>query len=96
MFVTVTSPVSVGLIANPPIINPGDTSLLTWNTEGFGLGDCSIDQGIGGVSPDGTKSVSPTVTTTYTLSCSDGANSGYTQATVYVSTLPTIREIPPR
>lgn len=96
VFVTVTSSVSVSLIANPPIINPGGTSLLTWNTEGFGPGDCSIDQGIGAVLPDGTKSVSPTVTITYTLSCSNGTNSGSTQAMVYVSTLPTIKEIPPR
>lgn len=96
VFVTVTSPISVSLIANPPIINPGGTSLLTWDTEGFGPGDCSIDQGIGAVSSDGTKLVSPAVTTTYTLLCSDGTNSGSTRATVYVSTLPIIKEIPPR
>ena len=96
VFVTVTSPVSVSLIANPPIINPGGTSLLTWDTEGFGPGDCSIDQGIGSVAPDGSRPVSPIVTTRYTLSCSNAFNSASTQATVYVSTVPIIKEIPPR
>ena len=96
VFVTVTSRVSVSLIANPPVINPGAISLLTWDTEGFGPGDCTIDRGIGSVASDGSRPVSPAETTTYTLSCSDGVDSASTQATVYVATLPTIKEIPPR
>ena len=96
VFVTVSSPVSVSLVANPVRINPGGTSVLRWDTTGFGPGECTIDQGIGSVAPDGMRSVSLLQTTVYTLSCSNGADSASTRATVSVSTVPDIREVPPR
>lgn len=96
VFVNVVSSVSARLVANPPIINPGQTSALTWDTEGFGSGDCSIDQGIGPVAADGEQIVSPITTTRYTLFCDNGTDRAQTQTVVTVSGLPTIREIPPR
>lgn len=96
VLVTVASPVSVSLTANPPLINPGGTSILTWDTTGFGPQDCTIDQGVGDVHQDGTTPVSPVTTTTYTLSCSNGIDSAQTRATVYVTTSPIIKEVPPK
>ena len=58
--------------AQPATIKPGESALLVWHIEnppsatgfnGFG----TIDQGVGRVAPRGSKRVTPTATTTYTL-----------------------------
>lgn len=78
---------SVTLIVNPPpvpaiaatftvapnVITQGDSALLQWNVSGATL--ISIDQGIGSVPASGSLSVSPGVTTTYTLTATNSANS---------------------
>ncbi|MBI2055317.1 MAG: hypothetical protein HYT42_00260, partial [Candidatus Sungbacteria bacterium] len=62
----------VSFTASPLNIVPGQSSTLSWNSDG--LGNCVINQGIGPVSsPTGTRIVSPENTTTYTLTC-DGAS----------------------
>ena len=52
--------------ASPSSIVSGSSSTLTWETTNATA--VSINHGIGNVAKDGSKTVSPTVTTTYTLS----------------------------
>jgi hypothetical protein len=65
--VTVTeAPVPVcTLTAAPQTIFRGETATLSWTTQNAGT--VTLDQGIGTVTASGTRGVSPTVTTTYTL-----------------------------
>ena len=57
----------------PANLKPGESALLTWATENPNGVD--IDQGVGRVTPRGTMKVTPTATTTYTLTIggADGA-----------------------
>lgn len=89
-------------IADPDTILPSQSSELSWDT--LGLTSCSIDQGIGPVPvkcnppscPNSQDTVSPIVTTAYTLSCTDGGgNSDTGVATVIVTPLPDWLEIVP-
>ncbi len=66
--VTVVNP-AVTLSANPVTINRGDVSVLSWSSAGSN--SCVIDQGIGSVAPTGSITVSPTQTTTYTVTSTD-------------------------
>ncbi len=64
--VTVIFPMpTVTLSASPLIIQPGVVSTLTWTT--YAAHTVSIDQGIGNVELNGVRTVSPPVTTTFTL-----------------------------
>ena len=70
------SPVNANIAsftASPTTITEGQSSMLGWSV-GAGT-NCSIDQSVGAVSAAGNQSVSPTVTTTYTMTC-DGLNGG--------------------
>jgi hypothetical protein len=69
--------------ASPSTINPGDSSTLSWGLVG-NANYAEIDQGIGGVSTPGSITVSPSTTTTYTLTGHCGANTATAQVTVYV------------
>jgi len=65
------SPVIVAFSANPANINSGESATLSWSvTEATAV---TIDQGIGDVPSSGTQLVSPTMTTTYTLTASNSA-----------------------
>lgn len=76
---TPTSPDTSNIVKNPPVINSftaspssiilGEFSTLSWSVSK--ATQITIDQGIGGVSASGTKEVSPTETTTYTLTASN-------------------------
>ena len=62
--------VSVAIIASPDTSCPGEPANLSWSsTDATSI---SINQGIGNVSPYGERTVSPTKTTTYTIT---GTNS---------------------
>ena len=81
--------------ADPVSIIPPKYSTLSWSCQYADA--CSIDQGIGSVNPvSGTKSVRPSQTTTYTLTCSGLDGSRSYQTTVNVGFTPKIREIIPR
>lgn len=60
--------------ANPTSITPGTSTTLTWASTN--ATSCSIDQGIGNVDLNGSITVSPTQTTTYTITATgpQGAN----------------------
>ncbi len=68
--------------ASPSVISAGDSSTLTWAVSGTGT--ISIDRGIGAVAPSGTKTVSPSSTTSYTLTATNAAGSVHKSVTVEV------------
>ncbi len=77
--------------ANPPGISAGDTSNLSWVVSN--ATSVSINQGIGTVASVGNTSVSPSATTTYTLTAVNATGSATAEARVTVS--PTIPAGPP-
>ena len=89
--VAVTStpnPPQCTLEANPTVIVPGGSSTLTWTTEN--VVSATIDNGVGSIAlPDDSTSVSPSNTTTYTLT-GEGSNGDTVtcDATITVSTTP--------
>lgn len=76
--------------ASPPSItdNPSDSSQLSWSVSA-GTG-CSISNGVGTVNLTGTREVSPSSTTVYTLTCNglSGGASDSEQLTVTVTPAP--------
>jgi hypothetical protein len=64
-----TLPVIIEFSNNPSTINAGGTSTLLWNVTG--ATSVSIDQGIGQVAVAGTRVVSPTTSTIYTISATN-------------------------
>jgi hypothetical protein len=57
--------------ASPPVIFEGESTTLSWTVTGADPGTISITPAIGTVGATGTQSVSPTVTTTYTITASN-------------------------
>jgi len=57
---------TASLTASPDTVDKGQSTTLTWQTTN--TTDVSIDQGVGTVQASGSKQVSPTDSTTYTLS----------------------------
>ena len=93
---TVNAPLSVTLTASPANITPGQQATLSWNSRGATA--LSIDNGIQTVQgPSGSQAVSPSQTTTYTITATDsGGHSTTALTTVTVSTgsgLGTIKHI---
>lgn len=93
---TVNAPLSVTLTASPANLTPGQQSTLSWNARGAAT--LSIDNGIGTVTgPQGSVTVSPAQTTTYTITATDtGGHSTTGSATVTVSSssgLQTIKHV---
>lgn len=92
---------SLTFSANPLSIYLPDRSTLSWDAQNFSTCRITDNDGvatndIGAVSISGSRSVSPTVTTTYTLSCSSPLGSETRQVTIFVGKTPSFREIPPR
>jgi hypothetical protein len=61
--------------ASPSIVAPGGSSTLSWTTAGGSVTSVSINNGVGSKPANGSTSVSPASTTTYTLSAFSTANS---------------------
>jgi hypothetical protein len=76
-------PVINSFTASPENITPGGSSTLSWNVSGATT--VSIDQGIGSVALVGTETVSPAVTTTYTLTATNAAGSTTASVTVVIA-----------
>jgi PKD repeat protein len=84
-----TPPVVVTFSANPTEIKTGESATLLWNVTG--ATSVTIDQGVGNVAVAGSKTVSPTKTTTYTLTATNSAGTKTESVTLTVggfSTLP--------
>ncbi len=79
--VTVAPGLAATLIANPTTIASGQSSTLTWSSQGAS----SVTLNGSSVSASGSTSVNPTSTTTYTLVATDGSgNTANATATVTV------------
>jgi parallel beta-helix repeat protein len=81
--VTVTGTPSVSLTATPSTINTGQSSTLSWTSSN--VTSCSAPW-TGSTATAGSQSVSPTITTTYTITCTDGTTPVTSNATVTVGT----------
>lgn len=75
-------PVINSFTANPSEISVGESSTLSWNVTN--ATNVQIDQGIGTVSSQGTKAVSPTQTSTYRLTASNNVANVTQSCTVTV------------
>lgn len=80
------------LVATPGRILPGGSTTLSWET--VGATSRTIDNGIGGVPAEGSVSVSPAATTTYTLTASGPAGTTTSRVTVIVSNFTTFSVSP--
>lgn len=87
----------------PGAVNPGESYIISWLTTGYQT--CSIDQGVGSVTPDsGSKTTffkqnrdNSITRIIYTLTCQDSGGKTDTQtAEVKASKIPTLREILPK
>jgi hypothetical protein len=82
------SPNIESFAVDPEEINIGDSALISWGAI-TNSSSASIDQGIGSVTTSpGSVSVSPTVTTTYTISVQCGASIVTRSVTVFVDQVP--------
>lgn len=75
-------PVIRSFTANPPAIQPGGTSMLSWSVTGATT--LSLNPGVGTVTGTQTN-VNPTVTTEYTLTASNSSGTTTAKATVTVA-----------
>ncbi|MDY6793291.1 MAG: Ig-like domain-containing protein [Thermodesulfobacteriota bacterium] len=82
------SPVSVTIDADPESIHTGQSSTLTWSSTN--ADSATIDQGIGTVPVSGSTAVSPTETTTYTITVTGTQGSAVASTTVTVTNNPPI------
>jgi hypothetical protein len=81
-----TPPVIIEFSNNPATINAGGTSTLLWNVTG--ATSVSIDQGIGQVNVAGTRVVSPTKSTVYTISATNSAGSVIRSSAIIIVSVP--------
>jgi hypothetical protein len=78
-----TPPVVASFSVNPSVITAGQTANLTWNVTG--ATSVRIDPTIGTVAGSGNQTVSPTATTTYTLTASNGGGTSTGTAVIAVN-----------
>jgi hypothetical protein len=83
--VAVVAPVISSFTATPASINSGQSSTLAWTLSGGAPTTLSIDNSVGSVLNSSSRGVSPTATTTYTLTASNGAGSVTRSVTVTVA-----------
>ncbi len=78
------APTIASFTASPSTIARGQSTTLIWGLVG-NADVAEIDNGIGGVATPGSTTVSPTTTTTYTLTGMCGSNTASAQVTVTVT-----------
>ncbi len=79
-------PATVSMSANPETIQVGESSTLSWSSTN--ANSCVIEPGIGTVDPSGLITVSPTETTTYTITASSLGGSTDTASVTVTVTYP--------
>ena len=77
------SPTISSFSASPTSISPGDVATLNWSVTG--ATSVTIDQGIGNVAISGSRAVSPSANTIYTLTASNGTTSTTATTSVFVT-----------
>jgi hypothetical protein len=81
-----TPPVIIEFSSNPLTIDAGDTSILFWAVTG--ATSVSIDQGIGQVNVAGTRVLSPTKSTAYTISATNSAGAVIRSSAIIIVSAP--------
>lgn len=81
--ITYGSEVAAYLVGNPQSITSGHTSLLTWSSTGSN--SCTGTGFSTGNATSGSVLVTPAVTTTYSVSCTNGSQTAVSTTTVSVS-----------
>jgi hypothetical protein len=81
--VTPAPPTIASFTANPPTIQAGQSSTLSWSVSD--ATSLNIDNGVGTVTSSGSRSVSPAASTTYTLTATNSAGSVTASLTVTVT-----------
>ncbi|QTA84132.1 Integrine FG-GAP repeat- and CAP domain-containing protein [Desulfonema magnum] len=79
---------TASITAQPEVIPPGGTSVLTWDTTH--ADSCVIEPDIGNADPNGSVEISMTETTTYTITATGTAGTGTDSVTVAVASAPTV------
>ncbi|MBI2400883.1 MAG: hypothetical protein HYV23_07515 [Deltaproteobacteria bacterium] len=87
--ITVVQKPLITFTTNAATIYSGSPATLNWSVSNSPT-SLSIDQGIGAVSPSGSRVVSPATTTTYTMSASNLGGTTTAQITITVTQQPTI------
>ena len=85
---TTTAAVSkpgVTISVSPSTVIPGASATLSWTLSG--AASATIDQGVGTVTANGSKTVAPSATTTYTISASNAAGSSSISTSLTVAAL---------
>ena len=77
---------TASLTASPDTVDKGQSTTLTWQTSN--ASQVSIDNGVGNVQPNGSQQVSPTDSTTYTLTAKGDGGTQTATARVTVNTPP--------
>lgn len=77
---------TVTLNASPTSVNAGQTSTLSWSSTN--ATDLDIQPGVGKISPEGSTAVTPTESTTYTITASGPGGSATASAQVTVNAPP--------
>lgn len=81
---TASNPPTVSLTANPSTINSGSSSTLSWSSTN--ATSCSASGGwSGSKATSGSQSVSPTATTSYTLTCTGSGGSANDSVSITVN-----------
>jgi peptidoglycan-associated lipoprotein len=88
----VTPAPTATIAANPDVIHPGQSTTLTWHTQN--ANDINIE-GLGTVSSSGTRAVSPSYSTTYTLIARGAGGSADASARVTVNPVAQKASAPP-
>ena len=76
------------LSAAPDSVPQGASATLTWNAEN--ATNCDLQPGIGPVKPQGSVSVTPSATTTYTLTCNGPGGTTSSTANVALAGCPVV------
>lgn len=84
--VTVVEPPTVSISADKTTIDSGESVTLTWTSENA-VG-CTIDEGIGSVSLNGSQVVTPSKTTTYIITAQGQLSSSSDSVTIKVKEPP--------
>jgi peptidoglycan-associated lipoprotein len=82
------------LTASPEAVDKGQSATLTWQTSN--ATDVSIDSGVGAVQPNGSQQVTPTESTTYTLTAKGAGGTQTATARVTVNAPPPPPPPPPQ
>jgi len=86
--ITVNPLPTVSIEADPMSINSGSSAKLSWSSTG--ADSLAINNGIGSVPASGTMSVTPAVTTTYTITATNSNGSITDSVTIAVNQLPDV------